>query len=144
MVVYEDAVAQQRAMALWERVARLVGAEAFRADSWGIDELNDPSVAQAATAATIRADTIVVSIRAAAKLSAHLCRWIDAWLPQRQPFDGTLIAVVGVAGQPIATSDHAQEYLRDVARQARMDFLLQEYRTAPPIPEPQVASNIEH
>ncbi len=140
VAVYEDFVAQQRAMALWDRVSRLVGAEAVCIESWSVDELSDPGALQAAVSATIHADIIVVSIHAAATLSPDLCAWIDAWLPQRRRYGGSLIAVVGLAGHAAAASDCAQQYLRTVTVKARMDFVLQEYRTALPHSDPAAGS----
>lgn len=138
VVVHQDVLDQARAMGLWDRVTRLVGADAVRSASWSVHELSDPAILRQATSAAIHAEVIVVSVPAAGELSPDLCAWIDAWLTQRRRGGGALMALVGISSQPVFPSDKVQEHLRAVARRARMDFLLQEYPAQTPATLPQL------
>lgn len=127
VLIYQDGVARERAVELWDRVAQLVGKDVARCVAWSIQELSSPEALAKAAAATIHAEVIVVALSAAEKLPPGLGAWIDIWLPQRCRRDGALMAVMGVSGQPAPPSDHAQEYLRATARQGGMEYLLQEH-----------------
>ena len=126
--VYQDLKSRAWAENLWNRVVQLSGPDAVLAAAWSIEELNQAQAFQEAVSAATLADVLMVSIHAGEQLPPGLCAWIDAWLPRRQRQDGALIALLGVvAGQPDVPSKQAEEYLRGVARQGRLDFMLHEH-----------------
>ena len=73
----------------------------------------------------------MVSLRAAKAVPPRFYAWAEAWSGCRQRANGTLIALVGLSGRPTAPSEHLQEYLRVVARQAGMEYLLRELSLSP-------------
>jgi hypothetical protein len=140
VLVYEDPIAQKRAMELWDRVSQLVGSEAARCSSWSLGELSHSHVLVKAAAAAIQAEVIVVALQAGGNLPPGLKAWVEAWLPFRRQQEGALMAILGLDPQPGASSDQVQSYLRAVARQRGLEFLAQEYlvamEAAPSIPAP--------
>ena len=126
--VYQDMWGREWARELWLRVTQLMGNDAITNTSWNLMELDRPEIFSEAVSAATLADVLVVSIHASEQLPPRLYTWIDAWLPRRQRQDGTLIALLSVvAGQPDGPSKQAEEYLRGVARQGRLDFQLREH-----------------
>ena len=51
--------------------------------------------------------------------------WINAWLPNRFYSGGVLAALLGKTQRSSARPARVGEYLREVARQGRMSFLLE-------------------
>ena len=125
-VVYQDIPSRERVAQLCSRVARSIGRQSFHLRSWSFAELDQPEIFQGAVSAAVDADVMIVSLHAAEKLPAGFCAWIDAWLSRRQRPDGSLIALIGVSGRNGASSEYAQKYLRGVAWEARLEFLLRE------------------
>jgi hypothetical protein len=126
--VYQDMWGREWARELWLRVTQLMGDDAITNTSWNLMELDRPEIFSEAVSAATLADVLVVSIHAGEQLPPSLCAWINAWLPRRQRQDGALIALLSVvAGQPDGPSKQAEEYLRGVARQGRLDFQLREH-----------------
>lgn len=120
-VIYQDHQSREWVSELCNRVARLIGAQAFR-----------PGAFQETVTAASGADVIIVSLQAVPPLDPRFRAWVDAWSRERRRADGTLIALAGVPGRPGAPSEHVQEYLRVVAWEARLEFLLREYTIAVP------------
>ncbi len=129
VLVYQDTVARQRAMGLWDRVTQLVGEKVARCAAWSFAELTDANVLGKAAAAAIQAEVIVVAAHAAHNLPCGLVQWVNAWLHGRRQDEGALIAVICRAAQSDASPDQVEPYLRQVAHETRLDFLLQEHHT---------------
>ena len=125
-LVYQDALTEQWASQIRERVSQLVGPQAARSTAWKISDLSEPEVLKQAVLHTANADVIVVSLQAAEELPRDLHVWIDAWLPHRLQVTGVLVALLGLPDPPDPQSDWAREYLRAVARKAGLDFLVEE------------------
>ncbi len=125
-VLYQDAQTHKWARQMCEHVAGLIGSGAVRHTWWKLGDLSQPGVLAGAVSTTMRADVIVVAIQAAARLPLPFYVWVDAWLPHRLPQAGALVALIGLPEPAGLQSDQAREYLRAVAQQGRLDFLLQE------------------
>ena len=125
-VVYEDLPTRRWAVDFCERIAGLVGRESVSATWWKIAELSEPAVLAGAVSTALRADVIVVALRAAEGLPLPFYVWVDAWLPHRPQGLSALVALIAMPNNPGARLDRAREYLTAVARQGRLDFLVEE------------------
>jgi hypothetical protein len=68
---------------------------------------------------------IVVAARAGEGMPLAFYTWINAWLPNRFQGGGVLAALLGKTEHSGARRARVAEYLREVARQGRMNFLLE-------------------
>jgi len=135
-VVYQDAQCRQWVAELCDQVNELISAQAVQSVFWSIAGLDQPGAFQKAVSAASQADVIMVSLRAAEAVPPRFYAWAEAWSGCRQRPNGTLIALVGLPGRSTVPSEHLQEYLRIVARQAGMEYLLRELAVTPPrVPE---------
>ena len=125
-LVYQDVPSLKWATQVCDRLAQRVGKESIRRTCWEIGRLSDPGKLEDAVLATTQADVIIVSVYDADELPFALCVWTSIWLPRRAPSAGALVALISLPEQPNAQTFRAQNYLRAVARTARMDFLLRE------------------
>lgn len=130
MAVYQDDQARERIMEFRDCVSRSIGRQSLHLRLWSFRELSETENFQEAVVAAVAADVVIVSIRATEKLPARFCGWIDSCVPRRCRRDGALIALVDVTGLDSAASEHAREYLRSVACEAHLEFLLREYSVA--------------
>ena len=84
-VVYDDFDFAARAAALLERVAiRTDEAMKWDVKPWGLDVLQEPSLANAALNETADADLIVVALRKTPSLPDELMGWLESWAMERQ------------------------------------------------------------
>lgn len=125
-VVYEDVHTRQWAGEVCERLGRLVGSDAVRKSWWKLDDFNEPAVLAGAVSTALRADVLVIAIHGAEVLPLPFYVWVESWLPHRGSRLAALLALVGLPGRPRLASDSAQDYLRAVAQEAHLDFLLEE------------------
>jgi hypothetical protein len=140
-VVYHDARTQAWAREVYDRVVKVAGREWLRATWWKISDLVEPGVLAGAVSTAMRADAVVVAIDAAEGLPLPFHVWIDNWLPHRNQATGCLFALVGRSGPANAHSSRVREYLREVARMGRFEFLLEERRLATqPVASPRLRS----
>jgi hypothetical protein len=134
-VVYHDPPTHAWAGEVYERLRKLAGKDSVRATWWKISDLMEPGVLAGAVSTAMRADMIVVAIDAAERLPLPFHVWVDTWLPKRLQAAGCLVALIGSAEQPNGESSRMREYLRAVAREGRLEFLLEE-RRLPVAPTP--------
>lgn len=127
VVVYQDTRTWAWAAELCSRVTQGLGADAASIEAWAVDELGWPQVFPRAVSRATNADAVIVSLHATEPVTPGLRTWIDTWVPQRDRPGGVLIALIGLSGHTGRPSDRPQEYLRAVARQGRLEFLLHEY-----------------
>jgi hypothetical protein len=90
--------------------------------------LNQPAVLAGAISTALRADVLMVAIRATEGFPLPFYVWVDSWLPHRSPGKAALVALITLPERPSLPIDRGREYLRAVARQGRLDFLLEERR----------------
>jgi hypothetical protein len=124
-LIYEDAHTREWARETYERVAKLAGAQGVRPTWWNLNNLGDPSVLAAAVSTAMRADVIVIGARVGEGMPLAFYAWINAWLPNRFHNGGVLAALLGKTDRSSARPTRVGEYLREVARQGRMNFLLE-------------------
>jgi hypothetical protein len=123
VLVYQDDQTRQWAKEVYNRVRQLVGDDCLHTTWWNIRDLNQPSVLAGAVSNTRQSDVIVVAIRSTAGLPLAFYHWTDSWLDHRPGKPGALVALVG---QPQAESDSTRDYLRNLSRRGRLDFMVQE------------------
>ena len=135
VIVYEDTPTRQWAGEVCQRVANLVGAEAVRTTWWKLGELTEPAVLAGAVSTALRADVLVVAIHAAEALPLAFYVWVQSWLPHRSSRLAALVGLIALPRRPNLGWDHAQDYLRAVARESQLDFLLEERKLTPAVAE---------
>jgi len=125
-LAYQEAESRQWARQIYDRMAKVAGNAGVRATWWKIGELSEPGVLAGAVSTAMRASVVVVSTVEPKGLPLPFYVWVNAWLPHRPANTGTLVALVGAA--PKIESGGVEEYLRAVARQGGLEFLMQEHR----------------
>lgn len=123
--IYEDAQTREWAREAYERVSKLAAKQGVRPTWWSLQNLGEPGVLAAAVSTAMRADVIVVAARAGEGMPLAFYAWINSWLPNRFHSGGVLAALLGKAERSSARPARVGEYLREVARQGRMSFLLE-------------------
>jgi hypothetical protein len=124
-LIYEDAQTREWARGAYERIAKVAADQGVRPTWWNLENLGDPGVLAAAVSTAMRADVIVLAARAAEGMPLAFYAWINAWLPNRFQRGGVLAALLGKTERSGARPVRVGEYLREVARQGRMSFLLE-------------------
>src|SRR5882757_4673201 len=124
-LIYEDAQTREWAREAYERVTKLAGEQRVRPTWWNLENLGNPGVLAAAVSTAMRADVIVLAARAAEGMPLAFYAWINAWLPNRFYSGGVLAALLGKTQRSGARQQRVGEYLREVARQGRMSFLIE-------------------
>ena len=124
-LIYEDAQTREWARDAYERVTKLAGEQGVRPTWWNLENLGNPGVLAAAVSTAMRADVIVLAARAGEGMPLAFYTWINAWLPNRFHRGGVLAALLGETKRSGARQERVAEYLREVARQGRMSFLVE-------------------
>jgi hypothetical protein len=128
VVVYQDRVLKNWVRQFGARLGRLVRLRDVRVTWWKLSDLAQPAVLAGAVSVAIRADWIVVAIRATDEPPLPFYVWVQSWLPHRQG-SGALLALLALSEHP-PKSDRTREYLREVASQGRLEFLIEERKLA--------------
>jgi hypothetical protein len=123
--VYEDSQTRKWAREIFEDVNPTPRGSA-RATWWKLSDLNEAGVLAGAVSTAMRADIVVVSTRAAESLPLPFYVWVESWLPHRHSTVGALLALLGVPRPPSPPAGRVREYLRALAQQSRMEFVLEE------------------
>jgi len=127
--VYQDDECHAWAKEISQRIIRLTGGQSERTSWWKISDLTAPGILAGAVSSALRADLIVVASYAQG-LPLPFYVWVNLWWPNRSESPGALLAMTGVGAQKLSRADRIGDYLRVVAEQAHMNFLLLEKRTA--------------
>lgn len=130
-ILYEDQTARDWAAEVCERVAGLVGNEIVRSRWWKLEDLSEPAVLAGAVSTALRADVIIVAVRAADGLPLPFYVWVDSWLPYVPRAKGALVALITMPCNPSPRLDRVRDYLSAVARQGRLDFMIEERTQSP-------------
>jgi hypothetical protein len=130
-MLYEDAQTREWAREAYDRVTKLAGEQGVRPTWWNLNNLGDPGVLAAAVSTAMRADVIVLAARAGEGMPLAFYAWVNAWLPNRFYGGGVLAALLGKNQHSSARRARVGDYLREVARQGRMSFLLETRKLAP-------------
>ena len=127
-VIYQDEVTRQWGQEVCERVAGVVGTAAMNIRWWKLEDLGQPAVLAGAVSTALRADVLMVAIRASEVFPLPFYVWVNSWLPHRPAGKAALVALISLPERPSLALDRGREYLRAVARQGRLDFVLEERR----------------
>src|SRR5512135_1759955 len=84
-VLYEDGPTRSWAGEVCARVAELVGKDALHSTWWRLSDLDEPAVLAGAVSTTLRADVIVIAVRATEGFPLPFYVWVDSWLPYKAP-----------------------------------------------------------
>jgi len=126
-LVYEDPLTWKWAKNIFDRAEKLVGASALRATWWKLGDLGHPGVLAGAVSQAMRADLVVVAHRGTEGMPLPFYVWVNSWLPHHPAGRSGLVALLGTVEQPNTESGRLRKYLRAVARQGHMEFLLAEH-----------------
>jgi hypothetical protein len=121
-VVYEDAAARKWAQEACEQMFVGPGWERVQSTWWKLDWLSEPAVLAAAVSKAMRAEVIVVAIRATEGFPLPFYVWVGSWLPHRLRGEGKLMALIANPKPHGFHRNRAAEYLRAVAQRAGMHF----------------------
>jgi len=124
-MVYEDDETREWAREAFERVVKLAGEQPMRPTWWRLSNLSQPGVLAAASSTAMRADVIIVAVRAAEGLPLPFYAWINAWSPNRLQLNGVLVALLGAPQVKNQRSGRVGDFLRTIAKQARLHLLLE-------------------
>jgi hypothetical protein len=125
-VVYEDAAARDWAKGACEEMFAGASVKEVQSTWWKLDGLSDPAVLAGAVSKAMRADVIMVAIRATEGFPLPFYVWVGSWLLHRLRGKGELVALVAPPKARGFYRNRALEYLRAVAQRAGMPFLLKE------------------
>ena len=124
--LYEDASARRKANRFCERVERLFSPRQLRGTWWKMSDLYHPGVLAGAVSQTMRADLIVVATRGTEGLPLPFYVWVNSWLPHYPAGTGALVGLLGASSTGPAPLGRVRDYLVAVAKQARLELLLEE------------------
>ncbi len=138
VLLYENTATEQWARSVPQQASFLLGPQAVHCHGWNIGDLSAAEVFKEAVLHTIEADVIVVSVQAADELPRDLNAWINAWSEHRLQTTGALVALVGLPEVADINSGRAHARLCAVAREAGLDFIVEEriLASGPQAPSP--------
>lgn len=123
LVLYEDAVAHDLALAVCERLLVQFGAElAFAFSFWKFKDLDTPASAHWAAEAVARADVILFSLQGRDPAPAAV-NWLDTCARARTKMEGALAVLVTGPGNAGLVIEALLARMQFIARRLRMDFL---------------------
>lgn len=126
VVVYQDRTTRDRAIRLCDHLIETFWSDlALEFSWWKFDYLREPGISRLAAEAAARADLILFSAHASKELPPHVESWIESWLKRRENRTAALVALIGLAADPLKGMTPVHIYLREVAQRAQMDYLPQ-------------------
>jgi hypothetical protein len=132
-LLYEDDETREWAREAFNRVTKLAGEQPVRPAWWRLSNLDQPGVLAAASSTAMRADVIVVAVRAAEGLPLPFYAWTNAWSPNRLQLNGVLVAILGTPQAKRERSGRVGDFLRVTAKQARLHLLMEQRNCAVPV-----------
>ena len=130
-LIYEDPSTREWASEVYARLERLAD-QSVRSTWWNVGDFCHPGVLAGAVSKAMRAELIVVALRASEGLPLPFYFWSNAWLPHHLPGTGLLLALLGATDTRQPEAGRVRDYLRNIARHGRLKFLLQERRFEQP------------
>ena len=131
-LLYEDDETREWAREAFNRVVKLAGEQPVRPTWWRLSNLDQPGVLAAASSTAMRADVIVVAVRAAEGLPLPFYAWTNAWCPNRLQLNGVLVAMLGTSAKH-QRSGRVGDFLRVIAKEARLHLLLEQRSCVTPV-----------
>src|SRR5580765_4524479 len=132
-MLYEDDETREWAREAFNRVVKLAGEQPVRPTWWRLSNLDQPGVLAAASSTAMRADVIVVAVRAAEGLPLPFYAWTNSWSPNRQQLNGVLVAMLGTPRAKHERSGRVGDFLRVIAKQAGLHLLLEQRSCSVPV-----------
>jgi len=129
-MVYEDDETREWAREAFDRVTKLAGEQPIRPTWWRLNNLGQPGVLAAASSTAMRADVIVIAVRAAEGLPLPFYAWTNAWSPNRLQLNGVLVALLGAPQVRNHRSGRVGDFLCMIAKQARLHVLVEQRNCA--------------
>jgi len=124
LVIYEDVVTRQRAMAACDYLMQQLWSEVeFEFHWWRTDFLEQASMASAAAQQAAEADFLFFCSRTQDECSPTIKHWFESWIGKRHGRDGLLLNLTTTSSTSTDPARPAEEFLRGVARTALMDYL---------------------
>ena len=131
VIAYDDFAAGKRAMDTCNFLAsQFAGEIELRSSMWKFDVLRSTKLSQIAVDDAIDADVIIVANRRDSGLPDEVKSWVNSWVPRKRDPAAALVALLDFTGTDTRESVLAQAFLEGAAATAKIDFLVQEIRTA--------------
>ncbi len=126
LVAYEDSTTRDRALQVCDRLVQKFWRDVeFDFTWWRFDFLRDGEIAIAAANAATQSDLILISAHPGRELPLPVQRWLETWLPRRQPGNAVLVAMIGTGEDQLKGLTPIHVYLREVAQRVNIDYLPQ-------------------
>ena len=126
VMVYEDDETREWTKQVHEHVLKLAADQGVRPTWWRLHNLEEPGVLAAAVSTAMRADVVVVAVRAIEGLPLSFYTWASSWTNHRLQINGALVGLLGTQRNMNGRAGRVGDYLRTVARQARLDFIVEQ------------------
>jgi hypothetical protein len=126
VMLYEDDETREWTKQVHEHVLKLSGEQGLRPTWWRLHNLDEPGVLAAAVSTAMRADVVVVAVRAVEGLPLSFYTWASSWTRNRLQLNGALVGLLGTQRNMNGRAARVGDYLRTVARQSGLDFILEE------------------
>lgn len=128
VIAYDDAATRSRAMQLYDHLAhQLLEDYDLQCSWWRIEHFHNPVLSEQAAQAAAHASMIILALRGDRPLPPMLKAWLPRWLDRKGDQKSALVVLLCADGQPNDQAWHVQNYLRQIAQQARMDFFAHSY-----------------
>lgn len=123
VVVYEDAITRQRAMAACDFLMQQFWSEVeFDFHWWRADFLEHAFMAHAAAEQAVAADFLIFRSSAENEFSPTLKTWFERWIEDRHGRDGALLNLTTPNLTETGSVRPMEAFLRGVARRAMLDY----------------------
>jgi hypothetical protein len=124
VVVYEDAGAQEAAVAFCDRLVQKFWVEhGFEVSWWPLVRLQESRQAEEAGRKAAEACVVVFAVEPQRELPGWIKRWTEQWGAQRQEREGALVLLGAHSAESGAAPVEPHCFLRQLAHQSGMDFL---------------------
>ena len=124
VAAYEDSSTEPRVGEFCQNLTRQLGkSPELSKGMWLFSELRSTQLRGMAASEAAAADLIIIAVHHQESLPEEVNDWIHMWLDQKSKKPSVLVALFDTVYQGDSTSMHA--YLKDVARQGNMEFLVQ-------------------
>jgi len=124
VAAYEDSSTEPRVGEFCQNLARHLGkSPELSKGMWLFSELRPSPLRSVAASEAAAADLIIISAHHQESLPKEVNDWIHMWLDRKDKKPIVLVALFDAIYQGDSASMHA--YLKDVAKQGNMEFLVQ-------------------
>jgi len=123
VVIYEDAMTRQRAMAACDFLMQQLWAEVeFDFHWWRADFLEHTVMAHAAAQQAVAADFLIFCSGAENEFSPALKTWFESWIEDRHGRDGALLNLTTSDPTETGSVRPRETFLRGIAHRAMLDY----------------------